>query len=410
MNTCEKIIPANTFLNKEKIWIGSNLVKHLKEVLDKTQFKCAYILCHRLFYQDIIILKSIKELLAEDNIEVSIILVPIGCPPLEFIQKSQLMSLSQRSNEILLLSLGYNGICEIAKQISIILHKGVVKSLINISIIREINTTSTKYSVQYIPFSIKVIPTSLSQVTDEEEKEKYKIEEIKETNELYLSIINLINEIIEISLIYSISSADSDIFSKWINTLCRNIIPLYLQENELNLNNNNEMKILYQKYKTLENIIIKSNYTNYNILKYIAEIVDQEISHLINKEENNNDKLLLKYNIIISIIPSYYRLLFQNSINARIIASVIQSITPSLRGLSEESDMVEKGFEAWLISIGFMNKLEDVIPGIEESDLLRISNKLVENVKLIETAKHLRMEFTVDLLKDVLKRSLQVHF
>lgn len=409
MDTDEKIVSANTFLNKEKIWIGSNLVKHLKEVLGKTQFKCAYILCHRLFYQDNTILKSIKQLLADYNSEVSIILVPIGCPPLEFIQKSQIMSLSQRSNEVLLLSLGYNGICEIAKQISIILHKGVVKSLINISIIHEINSTSTKYSVQYIPFSIKVIPISLSQATDEEEKEKYKIEEIKETSELYLSVINLINKIIEVSLIYSISSTDSDIFSKWISTLCKNITPLYLQENELNLSNNNSMKILYQKYKILKMIIIKSNYTNYNILKYISEVVYQETLHLINKEENNNS-LLLKYNIIITIIPSYYRLLFQNSINARIIASVIQSVTPSLRGLSEESDMVEKGFEAWLISIGFMNKLEDVIPGIEESDLVRIANKLVENVAFIETSKHLRMEFTVDSIKDVLKRSFQVHF
>lgn len=418
MDIEESIVPANTFISKEKIWIGSNLIKHLTEVLDKTQFKYAFIYCHRLFYQDAIIIESIKKLLRDDNMEVSVILAPIGCPPFQFIQNNLLKSINERSNDILLLSLGYNGICEIVKQISINLHRGVIKSVINISVVHEINTTATKYSVQYIPFSVRVIPSSLSKITDEEEKEKFKIENITETDEFYLLIINLINKIIEISLIYTISSSDSDIFSKWINTLCKSITPLYLQENEFNLNNNNSMKILYQKYKTLEMIISKSNYTNYNVLKYISEVVYQETIQLIensNKDnDENNDKensvIILKYNILISIIPSYCRLLFQNEINARIIASIIQSITPSLRGLSEESDMIEKGIEAWLISIGFMNKLEDVIAGIKESDIDRITNKLVENVAFIETSKHLRVEFNVESLKEVLMRSLQVHF
>lgn len=106
-------------------------------------------------------------------------------------------------------------------------------------------------------------------------------------------------------------------------------------------------------------------------------------------------------------MPSYYKMLYQNSVNARIIASVIQSITPSLRGLPEEDDMLVKGIESWVISLGFMNKLGDI--GIDNDSINEIVDKLFKNVKLIEVSKHLRQELTKDIPQKILNESITTH-
>lgn len=256
----EIINPSNTFLNKEKIWIGINLYKHLISIDTLRHFKFALIISNRYFYQNDSALMIVKDYLNNLKMKFQLLLIPKGFSPLENLNKFKEMKFDEENNKILIITLGYDGISEIGKQMSILLHSGVMKSLLCISSIKDVTTSKIKYCCQFIPFSVKIVPKSLVDFSNDN------IDNCESVSEFYLFLMDLINRIIEISLIYDTCSSDSDLFSSWISIIYSLLVPLYLQPEKPN-------KEAARKIKVLLNIINKSPYSNYNsIILYIFSI------------------------------------------------------------------------------------------------------------------------------------------